>query len=372
MNQDERFQQRWEFRSSKVDGDTSSDDEGSNSRGKPTEKKPNPITDLVLFENDEANDDPGSHKHDNDKFGSIHRGIGSKAAKSDEKSVKSSKKKKKKVVQKKSEEINSRKRKGSINDKAMLKDLKMFADSLVHELAVERENMFAHMRDEMRKLAASESRRGLIKKNVRRSQNGSLASDMRAVSKAVKQANELHKGQRLRQSTVASMNSAPSNQLVSSSYIASPHLQNQRNRIHLMNDHIPCMDNKSGSGIEICKLMAAKSLSRRLAEFQPQHHQFGGFSLNYQKSWGVYGESQSHTSSGVGFPIPLNQGMDSGSNRSSMSFMNGSIARFPCTNRAALEGVIPSSIVRKSDGEFVAARSNQSQRDVRFNMTNTK
>lgn len=335
MNQDERFQQRWEFRSSKVDGDTSSDDNDEGS---------NPMTALVLYEND----DQGSQKHDDNKPS----GINTKAAKADEK-------KKKKVVQKKKGAVKEtkRKRKRSINEKAMFKDLKIFADSLIHELAAARESMFAGMRDEMRKLADTRPNKGLVGMNVRRPVQGNVACDTRA--EAGKQAqgldpsranHQLQKDDRARMSTMVNMN-------------------------HLINDHIPSMDyNNSGSGIDICRLMAARSLSRRLAEFQPQA-QLGGFALNYHKNWGLYGETRPYTTHGVGLPIPVHQGTDNYFNRSSMSFMGGMgvNAKFASPSGASLGGTIPKGIVgsapapRKSDGEF--ARS-QGKKDARFNPTN--
>lgn len=353
MNQDERFQQRWEFRSSEVDGGTSSDDddEGSNPGGEPTDKRHNAVTALVLYEND----DQGSQKHDDNKPS----GISSKASKADEKKKKPSKKKK--VVQKKKGAVKEtkRKRKHSINDKAMFKDLKVFAESLIHELAAARESMFADMRDEIRKLAASRPNKGLVKTNVRRPVQGNVACDTRAETGKQAQGldlsranHELQKDDRARLSAMVNMN-------------------------QLINGHIPSMDNNnSGSGIDICRLMAARTLSRRLAEFQPQE-QLGGFALNYHKNWGLYGETRPYTSHGVGFPVPVHQGTDIYFNRSSMSFMDGIgvNARFASTSGASLGGMVPKGIVgstpapRKSDGEF---ERSQGKKDARFNYPTNK
>ncbi|XP_057800073.1 uncharacterized protein LOC131015671 [Salvia miltiorrhiza] len=296
MNQDEGFHRRWELRRGNVDEDSSSDDdEGS--------KKI--VTDLVLFENDEAcnDDDTRSHDHVDEKL-HIPSGIGTKNVKADEeKKLKPSKKKR----------VATKKKLHRVNEKKMSKDLKIFADSLVRELAAAQESMFARMRDEMRELVASESN----KKN----------------------------GRRLEKKVCAK--------------IGTSHLQDQRNSINLINDHFPFMDSHSSSAsrVEFCKLMAQeKSLSHRFAELK-QHEQYGGFSLNYHKAWGLYGESR-----GIGFPAPLHQGTVNGSSRSSLSFLTDKgipVSRFPSTIRASSErmvgNVLISSVSRFTEGEFKQA-----------------
>lgn len=313
MNGVEGFCRRWEFRGSKVEGDTSSDDEGSDPRG-------DLITNLGLVEKDEADDDPRSHSHANEeKATTIHSVIqySRKDVKADGTKIKSSKKKQ--VVRKKPEgravKGTYTKRRHSFNDKAMLKDLKIFGDSLVQELAVAKQDMFAKMRDEMSKLVASAS----VVHNPRHSQrkvcscNGAgkrkVASDMAKVSKALDltSANEVSKGDRVRLPTTVS---------ALSGYIATPELQNQRNYENLINSRICCMDNRSCPESGFCKLMAARTLFGQL----------GGFSFNSHKIRGLHGESQPY------LPFPLHQGMESGSSRSSLSLMSGtgvSIAKFP-------------------------------------------
>lgn len=319
MKVDEGFDKRWELRSSKVDGDTSSNEEGSNSRG-------NLVTSLALFDHDEAeaDDDPRSHSHGNEEKLSTH---------SDDKKVKSNKKKK---VERK------RKRKHDFNDKAMLKDLKIFADSLVQELAVANQDMFANMRDEMSKLVASAS----VRKNARPSQKKTTRKVASDVPHLTRRANEVSKGDRVRLPTTLNMNPAPSH------YIASQ-LQNQRNYNNLINTHIPYMDNRSSSGTEFCKLMAARSLFGQLE----------GFSFNCHPY----------------LPFPLHQGMESGSSRPrSLSFMSEkgvSIAKFPSTSQAPSQQMIHSSIAssvpRVSEGEFVPEMS-QGHKDTHLFLSGTR
>ncbi|KAI3468724.1 hypothetical protein Pfo_025387 [Paulownia fortunei] len=400
MNHDEKFQQRWEFRRKEVDGDTSSDDSRSNSPCEPADKKHKLVTDLVLLENDEANDTPGCQRHDKlDTYNSVL----SPTVEAAEKKIKSSKKKN--VVQKKSGgcSVKENKRNKNLNTKemVMLKDLKIFADSLIHELTDARENMFAHMREEMRKLVASRSKKEPIKKNVRcsrknkvRPQKGveagvkpqncsggamdrnvksNVASDAckfpKAVAEAVKHdqvpelttTNELQKGDILRVATMAHMNLANgSDQVVSSSYLTlptvlpKPQFQNHRNRMPL-NNHIPpgVPMNNSVSEMVIGKLMDDKKNYHPFAEFQPEER-FGSFSHICHKSVGLLGQNCSQTASlGVGFPIPLNHGTDNGSNMSSLTYsensfmdsnkvgprMNGSIVRFPWGSPASSERI---------------------------------
>ncbi|KAL8556788.1 hypothetical protein ACS0TY_004305 [Phlomoides rotata] len=309
MKNDERFEQRWEFRRKEVDGDTSSDDNGSNSN-----RSHKLVTDLVLVENDDDLECQMGH----DKV-------------EETKNESNKKKKKTKQVLQKKPSANENKRKRNINNNetATLKDLKIFANSLIHELSVTRENMFAHMREEMRKLASSKSNLLPTKKNVRRSQKKKAETVADNEKHEPRRTNKQQKDDNLRPSAMVHMNH---HRLVSSSNIPLQ-FQTQRNGVHL-NDHIPQGVPKitNSSEIEIGKLMAAKRFSHRIAEFQPQE------CFNYQKSVGLVG--QNSCIQGMGFPIPLIHGTSNGSNTSSLTYcensfvdngvrMNGSIARFP-------------------------------------------
>ncbi|KAK6137477.1 hypothetical protein DH2020_028782 [Rehmannia glutinosa] len=284
MNDDDKFQQRWEFRRKEADGDTSSDDSRLNSNGEPADKKRNLVTELVLLENDEPSDNPQRQTHDKQPV---------------EKKVKS--RKKKNVVPKKPKgclvEKNKRKRNLKTEEMAMLKDLKVFADSVINELTVARENMFLHMREEMRKLV---SKKEPIKKNVRCSQKNKArvkagvksqncprgSKDKNAKSnvasddackfpKDVKndQVLEVTTGKSddgLRVSTTAQVNLANgSDKVISSSYLTlptvlpNPQFQNIRNCTP-WNDHIHIHQGlpMSNSGLErnIGKLMDDKKI----------------------------------------------------------------------------------------------------------------
>ncbi|KAK6158205.1 hypothetical protein DH2020_005519 [Rehmannia glutinosa] len=388
MNDVDKFQQRWEFRRKEADGDTSSDDSRLNSNGEPADKKRNLVTELVLLENDEPSDNPQRQTLDKQPAA---------------KKVKS--RKKKNVVPKKSKgcsvEKNKRKRNLKTEEMAMLKDLKVFADTLINELSVARENMFLHMREEMRKLV---SKKEPIKKNVRCSQKNKVrrqtvvkagvksqncprgSKDKNAKSnvasdgackfpKDVKndQVLEVTTGKSdggLRVSTTAQMNLANgSDQVISSSYLTlptvlpNPQLQNLKNRTP-GNDHdhdhirIPpgLPTSNSGLGRNIGKLMDDKK----------NYQRFGNFSH--------IGQNCSQT--------------ESGSNISSLTYcenlfvdnnkigprMNG-IARFHTGNPALLEQVSPYSMIgniaRKSDGEFVSVRP-QELKDGQFYMTSLR
>lgn len=302
MNHDERFEQRWEFRRKEVDGYTSSDDNGSNSSGDPANRNHKLVTDLVLVENDE---DPECEiRHEKVE---------------ETKNEPNKKLKKKQGLQKKKLEVNGnkRKRKVNTNEKVTLKDLKMFADSLIHELSVTRENMFAHMREEMRKSTSSKSSLLSINKTVKQSQNVEANKFPKAVAqnkkKEPRRTNTQQKGDKLRPSDT-------NHRLVSSSNIPLPNPQFQIQTNGLTNGHIPQgvpKDISSGLEIEI-----RKSFSHRIPKFQPQEL-LGSFSHNHQKSSvGLLG--QNNCIQGIGFPIPLIQGTSNGSNTSSLTYCENS------------------------------------------------
>ncbi|KAG8374978.1 hypothetical protein BUALT_Bualt10G0051800 [Buddleja alternifolia] len=364
MNHDEKFQQRWEFRR-RENGDSSSDDSRSNSSGNPTDKKHMLCTDIILPENDDAFDAPICQRDD----------------KLEEKKIKSTKKKN--VVKKKPKKclVMENKRKRSVDSKGMviLKDLKMFSDSLIDELKVARETMFAHMREEMRKLADSRSNLEKGKKNVRCSKKNKTRprketeanvksrncpggstdwnvksnvseSDASKFSKAVT-TNELHKGDRSKPPTKTRVILGDvAEQVVSSSYLTlptvvpKPQFQNHRNSTpHILN---------SGSEMEILKLVDAKKTYDQFQQFQPQEQQFGSFShMNYKN----VGQKP-----GVGFSVPLHQALDSSSNMSTLTYTENSFLSNskvgPRTNSTSVRfpNSLSSNMPYKSDEEFVS------------------
>lgn len=278
MKHDEKFEQRWEFRRKEGDGDTSSDENGSNSNSNTNLK-------LVLVENDGDQE----CQMRNDK-------------------VEKTKNKQKQVLHKKKSE-NKRKKTLHNDETTTLKDLKNFANSLIHELSVTRENMFAHMRDEMQKLVPS-------KPNVKKKDES-------------RRTNKPHKGDKLRPSDV-------DHRLVTSSNIplSRPEFQAQRNGLHLDNHARLGVPKNNSPEIEIGKLLAARRYSQQW---------LGSFSHNHQRSvGGLLGQNSSHSSciQGVESPVPFIQGTSNGSNASSLTYcdnsfdgvglrMNRSITRFP-------------------------------------------
>ncbi|KAL3635571.1 hypothetical protein CASFOL_020118 [Castilleja foliolosa] len=298
MDDDKKFQQRWEFRRKEIDGDSSSDDNRSNPSGPP----PNPITDLVLLENE---DNPECHTNrDKENL----KAAKNKKIKSVEQRKKSNacsvKKKKRKTSLKKNEET------------VMLNDLKVFANSVIQELTSARENMFEHMRDEMGKLAAKKNR--VTKpRNVK----SNVGPDAVKTTKDDVYLRVL--------ATAAHMNPAnPSDQVTSSSYLTLPTVFPK-----------PQFHNPS--------LIDGLKFHNRFAEFRPEERP-GSFS---------------QTSNSVAFPVPVSRGMDIGSNISGLTYsnivgpmMNG-VEGFPRGSLAPSDQMLAyGNMARKSDGEFISVR----------------
>ncbi|CAA0812165.1 Unknown protein [Striga hermonthica] len=300
MNNNEKFDQRWEFRRKEVDADTSSDDSQPNASGPQAVKRSNIVAGLVLLENDEASDRP--------------------SLVTDEKKTKSSKKVKGKnnAVLKKSNSgpIRKNKRNKNLEDEhvAMFEDLKAFADSLMQELTGDRENMVTQLKDEMKKLAAIVSKKPVRKKTARCSQKnqvkpknctvirntkGKVGSDER---KSTKPSSEpVEKNEEVLQLTKNDGLSKGDNGLtVPPAVIPKPQLQNPRT-------HLPLGDHK---------------FYRQYAGFRPVEQQLRSFSSisNSSGSVGLIGQNYPRAP-GIPFPVPLGHlGSDKGSNVSSLTY----------------------------------------------------
>ncbi|KAL2516747.1 Uncharacterized protein Adt_12994 [Abeliophyllum distichum] len=157
MNHDEKFQQIWEFRRREDDIDSSSDDSKSNSSREPVHKKHKLVSDIVLPENDEVNDTSRSQRNS-----MLHTNSGIHSQNAEGIKNRTTTNRKKNVVQNKTKRRSFKeKKKGNRNirteEMVMLDDFKNFTDSLIDELKVAREKIFAQMRDELRKLISSRS-----------------------------------------------------------------------------------------------------------------------------------------------------------------------------------------------------------------------
>ncbi|KAA8520836.1 hypothetical protein F0562_011509 [Nyssa sinensis] len=155
MSQEQKFQHRWEFRRRDDDFDSSSNDSKSSSSGEPVFKKHKLVSNLILPENGETSDTPGSQQRDQ-----FEPSMGGhvKFQKAYKTNIGLSKKnitvKKKRGSFK---DRNKKKNKCITHEPVSLDEFKIFVESILEELKVARENMFTCMREEMKKLVAVET-----------------------------------------------------------------------------------------------------------------------------------------------------------------------------------------------------------------------
>ncbi|KAL3833485.1 hypothetical protein ACJIZ3_008221 [Penstemon smallii] len=348
MNHAEKFEQRWDFRRRNNDGD-SSDDSKSNS---PNDKKPNLITDLILLENDEVSDTPISQPKDNQLDTNNNDRL--KTVEAAKKKIKQSKKKnpvKNKPKKSLVKEKKARKRNINIKAKAkakevvMFDDLKVFSDSLIQELKVARETMFAKMKEETRKLMTSSSR-SISKKKVRRSRKTKVAPQ-NGIESSVKPQN------------VSTKTHIDSDQVVSSSqYLTLPTVVPKPQQLQSHRNSIP---------------FDAKNYCHGIRALQPEP--FGSLSHISCENVGFLGQNGSEsTSLGVGFPIAFHQGLENGSNISSQTYLENAFrdnstvgtrmnVRFPGGSSNLLQNIFPNNINNnvhhKIDGQFFSSLRNK-------------
>ncbi|KAK1372301.1 hypothetical protein POM88_028494 [Heracleum sosnowskyi] len=182
MSGDNNFQQIWNFRSKDDDIDSSSDDSKSSSKGEP---KHDLASALFFVGNDEISDDPGPEKIDQDQPGEgapprksrpkkqpITKARGKKS-KTERKTDTPKARVKKSKTEKKTErgskkEVGKKKRKSSVLNPDLLDELKIFTESILQDLRVKREQMFAQMKVDMQRLVSVESNTRLTKPKSRK------------------------------------------------------------------------------------------------------------------------------------------------------------------------------------------------------------
>ncbi|KAL2543474.1 uncharacterized protein Fot_12707 [Forsythia ovata] len=412
MNHDEKFQQIWEFRRREDDIDSSSDDSKSNSSREPVHKKHKLVSDIVLPENDEVSDTPRSQWNS-----MLHTNSGIHSQNAEGIKKRTTTYRKKNVVQNKTRRCSIKeKKKGNGNlrseEMVMLDDFKNFTDSLIDELKVAREKIFAQMRDEMRKLLSSRSylrpkkkvdcsrkneSRPKRRSESRKKSKSNVVSDTIEFPKVVEDVNHdkvlevttTHEPNKGKGSGLPTTK-ADLDQIVSSSYLSlptvlpNPQLRSEINDIPL-NDHIQpaTASNIPSSEIESGEILNGKSNHLGFPGFR-QEEQFGGFSHLSSKTIGFRGLHCSQTSSiDIGFPFPLLQGLDNSTNISSQTFSensfmdnsivttrsNSGIMKFSggssAMSECSLVNSISSHMKYKTDGELASVRT-QDLKDGRF------
>lgn len=323
---DKQFQNRWDFRRREDDVDSSSDDSKFKSGTEAEDQNCKLLSNLAVPENIEVLATP-RFQQDNefDHNKDVHV-LSEKTAK---KRVNSTKKKKKNPQLEKTKkspieekkktrrrttkksplvEKKTRRRNTNAQEKKMSEDLKNFTNSLVQELKVARENMFAQMKEEMRKMMSCRSSSG-----PRTNRFNGLMGRCHKSNMDLKTA---------KANGLSSILPNESNPVVSSPYLTLPTVvtkpQLQSNVLPL-NDYIREATPKinAGSDVDIRKLMNSKNHGGFPA-FHPTETQLGSCS---QISCKHSGPNLSQTTSvGLGFPFPgLHQVMDKYSNMSSLT-----------------------------------------------------
>ncbi|KAK4422597.1 hypothetical protein Salat_1842200 [Sesamum alatum] len=408
MNHDEKFQQRWEFRRKGDEEDSSTDD--SRTSGERVDKKHSVVNDLVLPQNDEISDAPVQLQHDNrDTNNAAPKKVGSSKKKN------AQRKKPKKLAVVKKNQKNKKSLSLNAAETAMLDDLKAFSASLIHELEVARQGMSQQMWQEMRKLVPSrptpepvkKKGRSSQKKKVQQPQNktksdvktqkrprrsletskkSNLTSDASNFSKAV-ESNEPHKVEEntmLQPTKTQVVLSTDSDRLASAPFLTlpavvpKPQLQNQRNGIPL-NDHntagVP--RNVLGSETEVGKLIDPRTSYHGFPAFQPAE-QLGSFPQISCRSVGFLAQTSSQTAApGIGFPVPLHQGLGISSNISIQTYPENSFrdktkvglrrstgaltfpGGIPALPQYVFTNSISSTMHHKTDGELASLRNKQ-------------
>ncbi|XP_073130607.1 uncharacterized protein [Henckelia pumila] len=337
---DKQFQNRWDFRRREDDADSSSDDSKSKSGAEAEDRKRELFSNLAVPENIEVLATP-RFQQDNelDHNKDVHV-LSEKTAKKRVKPTKKKKKdpqlekrKKSPIEEKKTKrkpkksplkEKKTRRRNTNAQEKKMSENLKIFTNSLVQELKVARENMFAQMKEEMRKMMACRSSSG-----PRTNRFNGLTGRCFKSNVDLKTA---------KTNGLSSILPNELNHVVSSPYLTLPTVgmkpQLQSNVVP-SNDCIREATPKinTGSDVDIRKLMNSKNHDGFPA-FHPTETQLGSCSLiSCQNS----GHNLSQTTSvGLRFPVPgLHQVMDNGSDMSTLTEdcglgprMNGSVAKF--------------------------------------------
>ncbi|PSS11399.1 Proton pump-interactor like [Actinidia chinensis var. chinensis] len=360
MSQDQKLQQRWQFRRGDNDLDSSSNDTKSSSRGEPVLKKHKLVSNLILPENDETSNTPLSQPENQlgpymdipfecGKADKMHTGLNS------EKRVV-----KKKIKRGSMKRSNRKTDKRSVHEPFSLDDFKVFMKSMIEELKVARENMFTRMREEMKKLVTvelgSRTRRKEEKKigrakyqnndesgvKTKNCNGGSLEKSAKSdrttdsnncyevLGKQVNRdqtvgpitSKEKEKVEKLSSSVKKPIYASNlSEQIVSSPYSTLPTVlsrpQAENHRLDASCNYIQPgeTENKTGLTLERAKLLIESSNRRGYFSGIQKTEQFGSFSQMGSQNLSYFAHRNTQTSTvGSGFPVPLHHGLGNGFN----------------------------------------------------------
>lgn len=425
MSHDHNFQKIWEFRRRDDDIDSSADDSKTSSRIEPVQKKHKLVSALILAAgNDEISDTPECQLNDQPESGEgVHFELGKDVGLTRKRSGMKNKTKRGSM---KGHGI--KKRKCSTLDPVSLNDLKIFTESILQDLKVERENMFARMREEMRKLVDVKSITKPTRKNKAKCmqkagqarQQKRTNSDMKTLhcnggaleksiissrktqncSKVLEEgvkydqaiqtirSNEKDKGQSLRLLAKKSMySSTPPDQIGSSSYLTLPSVISERQveQQRIESSSRNCIKpgvarNDTGATFDRENLVINSINHHGYFSGIQAKESFGSLAQMGSKNMSCYDQT---SSMGTGFPIPLHQRLDNTFNTSHQFLlenssqgnstlglrMNGGAIRFSGNGRAFSDNFAANNfhgrVNNKTDGEL-AGYGTQDVKDGHF------
>lgn len=412
MSQDPKFQQLWDFRKRDDEIDSSSDDPKSASSGRPALKKHKFVSNFIWPQDDNSGDNPRSQQqngqHDPGTGVNFKVGETSRNKIGPEKKTNAVKNRKRKNPVK---EGNKKKSKQITEKSIPMDDLKMFMASVLEELKVERESMFARMREEMKKLVTVESssmpkrekgscvqkKRQVRDKKTRGcyvvSSEKSVISDRKnATNDCDKVFNEKvnhdqsietitpkekNNGENSKSSVKKTTNLSPrSDQIVSSSYLTLPLVLPEpvieQHRIDSSSKNFSQLDTNVNS--ERANVVNDANTDHGYFMGIQADDQFGSFAHVGSKNMGFYDQHITQTSTiSSGFPVPLHHRLDNGFNIPSQVVMenpsrgnnnvsglrmNGGANRFSGGNHALPDHLIANNfhghMNYKPDGGFKA------------------
>ncbi|GFZ01370.1 hypothetical protein Acr_14g0010050 [Actinidia rufa] len=381
MSQDQKFQQRWQFRRGDDDLDSSSNGTKSSSRGEPVLKKHKLVSNLILPENDETSNTPLSQP-ENQLVKNVFV--------------------KKKIKRGSMKRSNRKTDKRSVHEPISLNGFKVFMKSMIEELKVARENMFTRMREEMKKLVTvelgSRTRRKEEKKigrakyqnndesgvKTKNCNGGSLEKSAKSdrttdsnncyevLGKQVNRdqtvgpitSKEKEKVEKLSSSVKKPIYASNlSEQIVSSPYSTLPTVlsrpQAENHRLDASCNYIQpgATENKTALTLERAKLLIESSNRRGYFSGIQKTEQFGSFSQMGSQNLSYFDHRNKTSTVGSGFPVPLHHGLGNGFNIPSQTLdsssrennilglrMNGGAIRFSGGSHALSEHFVASNL----------------------------
>lgn len=425
MSPDQKFQQRWEFRRVDDDRDSTSNDSKSSSGGKTLLKNHNLVPDLVFPENDENSNALSQQENQMNhgmatpfEFGNADKMYN--GASSKKHAIKN--KVKRGSVKKRCRQKN----KLSMHETVSLGDFKIFTVSVIEELRVARENMFASMREEMKKLVTVETASRPKRKNGSRVRKIGRGQDQNNIESGMKTKNrdggslerslksdrttdsnncygELEKQGNHDQTvgTIASKEKEKekdkveksrssakkpiyspklSEQVVSSPYLTLPTVVSKPQAENQKLDSSCNYTQSNGTNLEGAKVLIDARTRKGYFSGIQQAEQFGIFSHMGSQHLSCFDQQSTQTSNmGTGFPAPLHQGLGngyhipnqakenlSGENKILGLKMSGGAIRFSGGIHASQENLVSSSIrgqMNYKSGGGVMAFGNQDAKD---------